>query len=302
MRSFTHQDRQRNLKLDFVSEVPARGIEFADRLSLGGVALARCTSGPFEGVHVASPQIVVAMHDGASFEMEWRTSESDRLQSHAILHGHAHVGDGRLPTWIRHQASPTFFAFAIDLGFVAQIWRNAFDRGGDFAIRTAVGVVDPVIDRLCALGQHELSGGGPGDRLYLEGLAATFTAHLLREYGTTPHPRNPRKGGLAPVQLRRIIEYINAHLSRELGLIELAAVAGYSPHHFGEAFKIATGTPPHRYVIERRVRRARELLHNSEQSISSIAFAVGFSSQSHLTANFRRMTGLTPARFRRSLG
>lgn len=301
MRSFTHQDRRRNLKFDFASGLPARSLEFADQLRLGGVTLTRCTSSPIEGVQVGSPQIVVAIHDGASFEMEWRTSESDRLQSRAISRGHAHIGDGRFPSWIRCHASPTFFAFAMDQAFVAQIWRNALDRAGDFAIRAAVGVEDPVIDRLCALGQHELRGGGAGDRLYVEGLAATLTAHLLRDYGTSAHPRNLHKGGLAPVQLRRVVEYINAHLADELGLVELAAVAACSLHHFGEAFRTATGTPPHRYVIERRVHRARELLHDSERSISAIAFAVGFSSQSHLTTNFRRTTGLTPARFRRSL-
>jgi AraC family transcriptional regulator len=102
--------------------------------------------------------------------------------------------------------------------------------------------------------------------------------------------------------MRRVLDYIDAQLTGELGLIELAAIAGLSPHHFLEAFKISVGKSPHRFVTERRVQRALELLRDDARSIAEIANAAGFSSQSHLTANFRRVTGLTPGRFRRSVG
>jgi AraC family transcriptional regulator len=108
-----------------------------------------------------------------------------------------------------------------------------------------------------------------------------------------------RKGGLAPWQLRRVAEYIHEHPDGDLGLIELAAIVGLSSHHFGEAFKISTGISPHRYVIEQRVQRAAKLLNESAGSIAEIAYAVGFSSQSHLTTNFHRIIGVTPVQFRR---
>jgi AraC family transcriptional regulator len=101
--------------------------------------------------------------------------------------------------------------------------------------------------------------------------------------------------------MRRVLDYIDAQLTDELGLVELAAIAGLSPHHFVEAFKVSVGKPPHRFVMERRVQRALELLRDDDRTIAEIAHAAGFSSQSHLTANFRRVTGLTPGRFRRSL-
>ena len=99
-----------------------------------------------------------------------------------------------------------------------------------------------------------------------------------------------------------MLEFIATHLDREITLADLAAIAELSTHHFGEAFKISTGQPPYRYVMERRVDRARELLRDGEHSIAEIAYAAGFSSQTHLTTNFRRVTGVTPGRFRRSLG
>jgi AraC family transcriptional regulator len=68
-----------------------------------------------------------------------------------------------------------------------------------------------------------------------------LTVHLLRSYGSPQRSAIPHRGGLAPRQTRRVLDYIDAQLTGELGLVELAAVAGLSPHHFVEAFKISVG-------------------------------------------------------------
>jgi AraC family transcriptional regulator len=287
--------------IDFASSPPSRGVEFNARLSEGAVTLTHCTSGPIEGRQLGAAQMTVAIHDGATFDMDWRGGESDRLRSSIVSHGRVHIGDGRLPFWVRCNASPSFFGFAIEEPFVAEIWRKAFNGSGDWFIGTSVGVEDPVIGRLAALARLELNEGGPGGRLYLEGLAAALAVHLLRSSGLPQRSPIQHKGGLAPRQIRCLLEYIEAHLTDELGLVELAAIVGLSPHYFGEAFRISSGRSPHRYVIERRVARARDLLQGDDRPIADIAYAAGFSSQSHFTANFRRITGVTPGRFRRSL-
>jgi AraC family transcriptional regulator len=286
--------------IDFASSPPTCGLEFNARLSAGAVTLTHCTSGPIEGRQLGAAQITVAIHDGATFDMDWRGGESDRLRSSIVSHGRAHVGDGRLPFWVRCNASPSFFAFAVEESFVTEIWRKAFDGTGDYFIGTSVGVEDPVIGRLAALGRLELNEGGAGGRLYLEGLASALAVHLLRNSGLWRSPI-PHKGGLAPRQIRRVLDYIEAHLTDELGLVELAAIVELSPHYFGEAFRISIGTSPHRYVMERRIKWARDLLRDEDRPIHDIAYAAGFSSQSHFTANFRRVTGVTPGRFRLSL-
>jgi AraC family transcriptional regulator len=169
------------------------------------------------------------------------------------------------------------------------------------AASTSIGIEDPVIARLGALGRRELSEGGVGGRLYLEGLATLLTVHLLRSYSLSKPSPLSHRGGLAPRQMRRVLDYIDAHLTDELGLVELATIAGLSLNHFGEAFKTSVGKSPHRFVMERRVQHAMELLRGGEGSIAEIAHTAGFSSQNRLTENFRRVTGLTPGQFRRSL-
>ena len=301
MRSIRGQHLRHDL-IDFASSEPSGGLTFNEHLNVAPVTLAHGTSCPMEGRYLAASQVVVAIHEGKVFDLEWRGAESDRIHSSIIAHGQANIGDARLPFWVRYSASPSFFTIALDESFVGEVWAKAFDRGGDFSIRASIGVEDRVIGRLGALARRELSQGGPGGRLYLEGLASMLTVHLLRDYGSPERSPIRHRGGLAPRQMRRVLDYIDAHLTDELGLVELAAIAELSPHHFGQAFKISAGKSPHRFVMERRVQYAMELLRNEGCSIAAIAIAAGFSSQSRLTENFRRVARLTPGQFRRSLG
>lgn len=103
-------------------------------------------------------------------------------------------------------------------------------------------------------------------------------------------------------RLRRVIDHVDRRLAagKEISLADLARVAGLSPHHLAHVFRRATGSSPYRYVIERRVARAAELLIDPSRSICQVAYEVGFSSQSHLTYVFRRYYRTTPAAYRRS--
>ena len=83
---------------------------------------------------------------------------------------------------------------------------------------------------------------------------------------------------------------------------DLASVAGLSEFHFSRMFKAASGETPHGFVMRRRVERARQLLADTAQPMIDIALACGFSTQSHFAANFRKLSGVTPRRYRAARG
>ena len=103
---------------------------------------------------------------------------------------------------------------------------------------------------------------------------------------------------LTSTQLQQVRDYINTHLDRDLSLVQIAGVINISPTYFASLFKSATGISPHQYVIRQRVERAKLLLLKTDLMIADIALQVGFSSQSHLTQQFKRLTGMTPKRAR----
>ena len=99
-------------------------------------------------------------------------------------------------------------------------------------------------------------------------------------------------------RLKRVVEYIDDHLSAKISLLDLAAVAGLSRMHFASQFRKATGMRPHDYLLTQRIRRAAELLRASEIPVVEIALTVGFQTQAHFTTVFKRFIGCTPCRWR----
>ena len=117
------------------------------------------------------------------------------------------------------------------------------------------------------------------------------------------HPSAPPDysvGGLAPRALQRVREYVEEHLSENIELETLADIAGLSKWHFARAFKESVGTPPHFYLVQRRLERAQQLLAETDLPLAQIALKIGFSDQSHFSRRFRTVLGLTPRSFRRS--
>ncbi|KAM3093324.1 AraC family transcriptional regulator [Phormidesmis sp. 146-12] len=104
--------------------------------------------------------------------------------------------------------------------------------------------------------------------------------------------------GLTCTQLQQVLDYIQTHLDRDLSLVELAETLNLSPTYFASAFKQAIDISPHQYVIQQRVEQAKSMLSKTDLAIVDIALQVGFSSQSHLTQQFKRITGMTPKQVR----
>src|SRR3989475_11903889 len=105
-------------------------------------------------------------------------------------------------------------------------------------------------------------------------------------------------GSLPSCRLRRVTEYIQQNLDKDLTLGELAAVVYMSPYHFARLFKGSTGVPPHRFVVRQRIARARAFLATQELSIAQISRLAGLPTPSHFTTVFRRVTGITPRGYR----
>jgi AraC family transcriptional regulator len=95
-----------------------------------------------------------------------------------------------------------------------------------------------------------------------------------------------------------VTEFIDGNLTRALPLAELSAEAHMSQYHFARLFKESTGLPPHRFVVQRRIERARALLLDGHLSIDAIARAVGFRTRSHFSMVFHRHTGSPPTVYR----
>jgi AraC family transcriptional regulator len=198
--------------------------------------------------------------------------------------------------WARWDATP---GFNVGLQLTPQTVKRLAPELPDFDITTTHELFDPKLQWLIRELHDEAQSGAQEGGLYAESLSCALIARLAKNHGTRKSEAFP-VGGLSASCRCRTIDFIEAHLGDEISITALAKEAGLSPNHFSNCFTVSFGLPPHRYLQQRRVEEALIMLTNSSRSVADIAMDLGFSSQSHFTKIFRRLTGVTPTIARRS--
>jgi len=152
---------------------------------------------------------------------------------------------------------------------------------------------------LTQLGRQLLAATGaanPLGLLYAESLSTALSLHLITHYAS--YERRIAGGGRLPAAvLARIEAYIEATAEQVITLEALAELANLSVFHFARRFKLTTGRSPYQYVLDWKIRRARQLLQAGEQPIAAISDALGFASPAHFAVAFKRAVGQSPRAF-----
>jgi AraC family transcriptional regulator len=156
------------------------------------------------------------------------------------------------------------------------------------------GSTDPTLHHIGMALRAGVETGVALDPMYGEALSTALVVHLLREHGASVLGQRRQYGGLPRDKLARAVEYIRDQLDTDLTVSGIAQAVYMSPYHFTRLFKESTGQSPYQYVVDARVRKAKELLTTGKFTISEVAYHVGFVDQSHLTRHFKRVFGLTP--------
>ena len=138
-------------------------------------------------------------------------------------------------------------------------------------------------------------------RIFFEHVSLAVCTHVAQAYGGMRPNSMGRSGGLAAWQERRARDMLAANLGGAVALTDLAKECRLSVSHFSRAFRHSVGVPPHRWLLNRRVELAKDLLRDRESSLSQIALRCGFADQSHFTRVFTRRAGASPGAWRRGV-
>lgn len=226
-----------------------------------------------------------------------------------IQDGKTHVGlyqrgeilitPANTPLFARWEGEENCLQIRLNTKFIETIARETLEKNPDslellpeFQIRNSH--IEPIATMLL----NEWQQGNFQNRLYLDSLSNILAINLLRHHTTTKPLVPIYQGGLPPRQLSQILDYIDAHLDRNIKLADLAQLLDMSPFHFSRLFKQSIGTSPHQYLSQQRIERAKQLLKNSDRLIIDIALECGFNSHSHLSKQFRQNMGMTPKAYR----
>ena len=208
---------------------------------------------------------------------------------------HMHFAPAGLEMW-GYSADARFVkeaTLSFDLAVLSERLTTGFNADAITAPRLRFS--DDRIWTLVKLLSDAVNDPDPSAQLYGDGLIAAIAARLFAD---SPEPSSYGKG-LAPWQLRRIVAYLDAHLPQRIDLAHLADLAGLSQAYFSRAFKASTGMAPYRWQLDARIRRAQALLIDTSASLDEVAEATGFADAVHFGRTFRKLTGATPAAWRR---
>ena len=185
----------------------------------------------------------------------------------------------------------------LDPDFFAQTIAEHDDRDpARVELHEDIGEVDPLLGPLC----HALVRAGEDDDLSLMAQEAQLESALHRLYERqTALTATGGKVLIAPASVRRVRDYIGAHLSQQITLDELADLSGYSRFHFARGFKAATGLPPYAFILRARIALACQLLDEARLPVQAVARLTGFASHPQFTSRFRQLTGISPVTYRR---
>ena len=285
-----------SLRLDESSAMRAH--RYADRFSVVRVE----TSGPLAAaVHKSSsvPALLVSMFVRPVAARDYRLWFDGRLVSSGpIAAFRANVLDlaAEPAMWGGHGVNHVHFHIrraaiddaAADLGY---------ERIG--GVRLSVAVEDVVLAQLTKSILPILDGDAQMSPLALDQLELLVGAHVMQRYGATRPTRTVVSGGLAAWQRRRATELLRENLDGTIRLADVAQACELSASHFARSFKASFGVSCHRWLTDRRVERAKELLAATDTPLVDVSSQSGFGDQAAFTRTFHRLVGLSPGRWRR---
>jgi AraC family transcriptional regulator len=232
----------------------------------------RALNGSWEAVAIHAGDLFLTPAGGEPYEVRWRS------QSHEPIHAlHMHL-------------SADLFARSAE---------QVADRDPTrLTLKELSGFRDPLLTQIGLALRRELEQPALGGQLYAETAAQMAVIHLLTHYLTTDIRVHEGTLRLTHKQMKRVNEYILAHLAEPLSLETLAQQIGYSAYHFARLFRETTNITPHQFVLSKRLERAEYLLAETNLPLSQVTLEVGFQSQSHFTQAFKSLFGVTPRHYR----
>ncbi|MGD1906476.1 MAG: AraC family transcriptional regulator [Leptolyngbyaceae cyanobacterium] len=259
-----------------------------------GIYLEKGENEGFTPDDVTVTQHYFAVNTGPALEWEWKDGRT--FKTHRYETGDIWVNPAGVPFSHRVRGHNQFLLLTLDPQKIVDLLpdqplleRQAFRRRHQTQDRHLQTLIQALL--------IEAEMGGPNGRLYADTIATALATHFVNHYGID----NPVDFSQVPVLERQrlggVIDYIEAHLTEEISLADLALVAGLSKFHFSRLFKGAIGLTPHKYVLKRRVERSLPFLKRGELPLAQIAQQFGFADQAHFARVFKQVKGITPSAF-----
>ena len=240
--------------------------------------------------------VLVSIHLGAPAQISCRRG-GKAFRGRAV-HGDIDIIPAQTASrWEMHDENDSALLLSFPTSFLRTVARDAGLDETRIEIVNRFQFRDSTLEHLSWAIKREIESGCQSGRLYLDGLGLSFASRLVTQHSTAAYvPGRPDQ--LNGIRLKNVLSFIEERIATELLLEDIAQIAGVGPSYLQTLFRNALGVSVHQYVIQRRVERARGLLQDENLSLADVAYAAGFSDQSHMARHMRRILNFTPRSLR----
>jgi len=253
---------------------------------------------------LTSSHLVIFWNGGISKGCEWSDGDQTRIFKPSAPYAAIFNPAQNYLRLRAHQLKHHCYVLILKIRPCLMSWRG--DLEIDLAavqFQPKIGLNDGAVCQTLLAMQQELEAPGINGAFYVDILLFLLLIQLMRCASNLAGPSKTSyaKGGLPRWRLKRAIELLEGNLPKMPTVGDVAQQIGLHPTSFCRGFKQSTGLSPHRYILEHRLNRAKEMMNNQRLSLTEIALDCGFSCSSQFSVVFRRITGVSPRDYRRSL-
>lgn len=271
----------------------------SQELNWNSLYISSQTETPFEGLFEARDLLVVLFRDSVH-GTEKRGGRGNKLSSPA---GAMRIVPGGSKLEVSMQSTCDTVHLYVRKHVLEEVALDMVDGDPRLAeILPSIVPSDPVLRQLIEAGEAAMLARDHTS-LYSDCLSRAIAARLLQGHSVARLKRFVPNAPGRPVsrEVSTAIDYMQSNIEQNIALVDLARASNCSPSHLSRLFGLQVGMPPHRYLMEMRVTRAKVLLETTMTSIAEIAAMCGFTHQEHLTRLFRRYHNASPGAYRSSV-
>jgi AraC family transcriptional regulator len=254
---------------------------------------------PFQGIFQSSRDHLLVLHRDGPVQVESLCDR--RIGKRVVPAGGIHIISPGVEFGINLLGSIETVHVYVRRAIIEEVALEMVD--GDPArleIPSTIADCDKALHALIDASAYAVEDESMGSSMFADYLSRAIAAQLIRAYSKVKLKGGGRSTSSLSPTLSDAVDYMTAHIDSAINLSHIAQATNRSPSHIARIFRTELGMPPHRYLINLRVDKARRLLEKTSMSIAEIAYECGFAHQEHLTRLFRRHCGTTPAAYRRS--
>lgn len=281
---------------DSAQVLPQAPILSSQHTEWGGVFFAHYRHPSHETLeHYLMQHTLIITDVNSQFQVEQRIDTQFKRYQNG--NGQFDIFPANLSHWAYWDREIEFSTIAICPQFLQRLAMEE-NKSNEIELIPQLGIIDPIVGHLALALKAEVETGCLTGRLYGESLGTAIAMRLIQNYSVFKTQIPHHSKGLPKSQLCQVIDYMNAHLERDISLPELAEVAFMSQSHFTRLFKQSMGVTPYQYLLNQRIERVKQLLKQKKIAIADVALQCGFANQTHLTKRFRQIIGITPKAYR----